>query len=97
MEKTKSFTFLFFSKDESIVETWSLGTGDSQLGIGSDINRDIWSEITQVIFNRHVYETFSFLYTTKATPRFELGIEDLQSPALPLGYVAIPRSSLYKI
>ena len=27
--------------------------------------------------------------TIKATPRFELGIEDLQSTALPLGHIAL--------
>ncbi len=29
-----------------------------------------------------------FTYLNKATPGFELGMEDLQSSALPLGYVA---------
>ena len=30
----------------------------------------------------------------KATPRFELGIEDLQSTALPLGHIALKLSML---
>lgn len=30
----------------------------------------------------------SFLFVDQATPRFELGKKDLQSPALPLGHVA---------
>ena len=33
--------------------------------------------------------------TIKATPRFELGIEDLQSTALPLGHIALDNISLY--
>ena len=31
------------------------------------------------------------LFVDQATPRFELGKKDLQSPALPLGHVAKPK------
>ena len=33
----------------------------------------------------------------KATPRFELGIEDLQSTALPLGHIAFNVEVIYKL
>ena len=33
----------------------------------------------------------------KATPRFELGIEDLQSTALPLGHIALKETITYNI
>ena len=35
-------------------------------------------------------------YILKAAPRFELGIEDLQSTALPLGYTAHTRKHFVK-
>ena len=33
----------------------------------------------------------------KATPRFELGIEDLQSTALPLGHIALKETTIHNI
>ena len=33
----------------------------------------------------------------KATPRFELGIEDLQSTALPLGHIALKETIIHNI
>ena len=33
----------------------------------------------------------------KATPRFELGIEDLQSTALPLGHIAFEYYLIYSL
>ena len=33
----------------------------------------------------------------KAAPRFELGIEDLQSTALPLGHIALKETIIYNI
>ena len=33
----------------------------------------------------------------KATPRFELGIEDLQSTALPLGHIALKETTILNI
>lgn len=33
-------------------------------------------------------ERINLFFVDQATPRFELGKEDLQSPALPLGHVA---------
>ena len=38
-------------------------------------------------------KTFSGLFRSKAAPRFELGIKDLQSSALPLGHAAIQGAS----
>ena len=35
--------------------------------------------------------------TIKATPRFELGIEDLQSTALPLGHIAFEYYLIYSL
>jgi hypothetical protein len=37
--------------------------------------------------NKIFFNKINFCY--KATPRFELGIEDLQSTALPLGHIAL--------
>ena len=36
-------------------------------------------------------------YIVKATPRFELGIEDLQSTALPLGHIAFEYYLIYSL
>ena len=36
-----------------------------------------------------VFTGFTGIFIMEAPPRFELGVGDLQSPALPLGYSAI--------
>ena len=48
--------------------------------------RPLMSMHTYSIFIKKIQEYFN-LYL-EAAPRFELGIEDLQSPALPLGHIA---------
>ena len=40
------------------------------------------------------YPQYNFI---KATPRFELGIEDLQSTALPLGHIALKETTIHNI
>lgn len=43
----------------------------------------------QFVLKNDIIDNPLFLYfVSKATPRFELGIKDLQSSALPLGHVA---------
>lgn len=47
----------------------------------------------RVLSAERIIGDFCFVVVDQATPRFELGKKDLQSPALPLGHVAKMRKN----